>query len=103
MGLSRAFDVLKHSLLLAKFDACGFSLKSTAYSQSYLNKRMQKVNVNNKFSALENIYSGMTQGSILSPLLFNVFLIDIFSFLTTFDICTYAILIVEISTKFKNI
>ena len=46
MNLSKAFDV--YSLVLAKLDAYGFSLKSV---QSYLNKRMQKVNVNNKFSA----------------------------------------------------
>ena len=51
MDLSKAFDVLNHSLLLAKLDAYGFSLKSTTFIQSYLNKRMQKVNVNNKLSA----------------------------------------------------
>ena len=55
MDLSKAFDVLNHSLLLAKLDAYGFSLKSTTFIQSYLNKRMQKVNVNNKFSAWEDI------------------------------------------------
>ena len=79
MDLSKAFDVLNHSLLLAKLDAYGFSLKSTTFIQSYLNKRVQKVNVNNKFSAWEVIYSGVPQGSILGPL------------------------IAETSTKFKNI
>ena len=79
MDLSKAFDVLNHSLLLAKLDAYGFSLKSTTFIQSYLNKRVQKVNVNNKFSAWEVIYSGVPKGSILGPL------------------------IAETSTKFKNI
>ena len=41
--LSKAFDVLNHSLLLAKLDAYGFSLKSTTFIQSYLNKRVQKL------------------------------------------------------------
>ena len=59
MDLSNAFDVLNHSFLLAKLDAHGFSLKSTNFIQSYLNKRMQKINVNNKFSAWEDIYSGV--------------------------------------------
>ena len=56
-------------LLLAKLEAYGFSLKSTTFIQSYLNKRVQKVNVNNKFSAWEVIYSGVPKGSILGPLI----------------------------------
>ena len=48
MDLSKAFDVLNYSLFLAKLDAYGFSLKPTPFIESYLNERMQKVNVNNK-------------------------------------------------------
>ena len=55
MDLSKAFDVLNHSLLLAKMDAYGFSVEIRTFIQSYLNKRMQKVNVNRKFSAWEHI------------------------------------------------
>ena len=90
MDLSNAFDALKHSFLLAKMDEYRFYLKTATFIQSYLNKKMQKANVNNKFSAWEDIYNGVLQGSILCPFLFNVFLNDIFSFLTNCDMCNYA-------------
>ena len=61
MDLSKLFDELNLSLLLVKLDAYGFSLKSKTFIQSYLNKRMQKVNVNNTFTAWEDIYSGVPQ------------------------------------------
>ena len=51
MELSKAFNILNHFLLLAKLDASGFPLKSTTFIQNFLNKRMYKVIVNNKFSA----------------------------------------------------
>ena len=99
MDLSKAFSMLNHSLLLAKLNIYGFSLISTTFIHNYLN---------NKISALEDIYSGVSQDSVLGPLLSNISINDIFSFLTTYDIFTYAdhytlyIFIEEISTKFKN-
>ena len=59
MDVAKAFDVLNHSLLLAKLDVYRFYLKSTTFIQSYLNKRMQKFNENNKFSAWDDIYNGV--------------------------------------------
>ena len=65
-------------------------LVSTTFIQSYLNKRMQKFNVNKKFSVSKDIYIRVSQGSILELLLFSIFINEIFSFLTTCDMCNYA-------------
>ena len=59
MDLSKAFDILNHSLLLTNLDAYRFSLKSTTFLQNFLKKGMQKVSVNNEFSVWEDIYSAV--------------------------------------------
>ena len=65
MNLSKAFEVLDQSLLPAKLDVFGFFQKSMTFTKNYLDKRMRKVDVNNKFSAWENICVGFKRGSIL--------------------------------------
>ena len=74
MDLSKAFDSLNHDLLLAKLNAYGFSANAIAYIKSYLPNRYQRTDINNKFSTWKNIYNGVPQGSVLGPLLFNVFI-----------------------------
>ena len=80
MDLSKAFDTLNHDLLIAKLEAYGFSENSLNYIQSYLRNRLQRTNVNNNFSLWKDILSGVRQGSILGPLMFNIYINDIFLF-----------------------
>ena len=80
MDLSKAFNTLNHDLEIAKLEAYGFSKNSLNYFQSYLRNRLQRTNVNNNFSLWKDIFAGVRQGSILGPLMFNVYINDIFLF-----------------------
>ena len=73
MGISKAFDTVNHNLLLAKLNAYGFSFNAIKFIQSYLLERFQRVNINSNFSEWYKILLRVPLGSILGPLLFNIF------------------------------
>ena len=80
MDLSKAFDCLPHDLLLLKLKAYSLSENALNLIDDYLSNRKQYVKVSTYFSTWQNIYKGVPQESILDPVLFNVFLNDIFNF-----------------------
>ena len=80
MDLSKAFDTLNHDLLIAKLEAYGFFKNSLNYIQTYLRSRIQRANMNNNFRLWKDIFAGVLQGSILGPLMFNIYINNIFLF-----------------------
>ena len=78
MDLSKVFGTFNHDLLIATLAAYGFETDALRYMKSYLTNRKQRVRVNKTFSEWERITTGVPQDSISGPLLFDIFLNDLF-------------------------
>ena len=87
---SKAFDCLLHDLLIAKLAAYGFDYDSLVFIKTYLSERQQRTKVSNPYSTYFDILHGVPQGSILGPLLFNIYISDKFYDMNKCDIASYA-------------
>ena len=90
MDLSKAFDCIPHDLLIAKLHKYGFSENSSTFFYSYLKRRQQCVKLNDVSSTFQTLVSGVPQGSILGPIMFNIFLNDLVMIFKNAEIYNFA-------------
>ena len=90
MDLLKAFDCIPQDLLITKLHAHGLEFDTVTFLFTDLKERKQKVSVNNISSLFEIILSGVPPGSIQGPILFNIFLNDLFLWLKHSDLHHFA-------------
>ena len=96
MNLSKASDRINHSLLLAKLKAYGLSDQGLSlcnrFQRELTHLLIQLISsiTDGSFSSWNEVITGVLQGSILGPHLFNIFLIDIFLLISKCQLCKYA-------------
>jgi hypothetical protein len=90
LDFSKAFDTVSHSKLLYKLSTYGLSDRMLRWFKNFLSDRQQCVKVGDGMSAWIHVLSGVPEGSVCGPLLFNLYVNDMPECLSDCEIVMYA-------------